>query len=475
MSGGSAPTVTATTVSPSKIDISEAISSILKSAEILVPALQSAGITLGGTLGQSNALLAGYGDVANNATTQMQRLLGMTPVDLQGKQLQQQVQNLRGNFLGSDMSKDPTLRSLFSDVDSNLASAIGMTDPTQRQAAYERTLASFNKLNDTLTASTPGTPGKVTTADIDALRNDEFISREKANMIAAKFGDGSLSFSARSAPFKGMTNGLTGYDKNGILTGGSINQALGNNQIGGASPISGVEGGGAVRTSQFIDWFKTQKGYTGAQSTTSGGTAGSEPGQNNFQIAAQVQDMMQQFQYNYDVNGAKAVTSEDITTQVQNSPEYKASYDSGMQAIERAAAAGGMLSSGNTLRAASDFGTQLSGTVYGNLYSRLAGLQSQTVPVAQQAASNQMQNAGSTYNAAIAPQQARSSALLGVGNLQGQTSNNQAQLNQQAAIANQQAKLQADLGNQQAAQSSGSGLGSIAGALTGGLLKKFGF
>lgn len=475
MGGSSGGNVTAQTVSPSNIDISQAVSSILKSAEILVPALQTAGINLGSSLGQSNALLAGYGDVANNATTQMQRLLGMTPIDLPGKQLQQQVQNLRANFLGSDMSKDPALRDQFSTVDSNLAAAVGLTDPMQRQAAYQRTIDSFNKLQQTLTASTPATPGKTTVSGIDNLRNDKPISISEANMIASKYSDGSLSFSPVTAAFKGMQSGMSGYDKTGILTGQAVQQALGGGMMG-QSGISGVASGQAVTKSQFIDWLKGQSAYNGSDSSSSSaGTPGTQPGQNNYQIAAQVQDMMQQFQYNYDANGAKPVTSEDITTQVQQNPEYKAAFDSGMQAINRSAAAGGMLSSGNTLKAASDFGTQLAGTVYGDMYSRLAGLQSQTVPVAQQAASNQMNNAGSVYNAAIAPQQARSSALLGVGNLQGQTANNQAQLNQQAAIANQQAKLQADLGNQQAKAQSSGGFGQVAGSLTGRLLTHFGF
>src|SRR5690606_30712037 len=107
------------------------------------------------------------------------------------------------------------------------------------------------------------------------------------------------------------------------------------------------------------------------------------------------------------------------------------------------------------LRAASDFGTQLAGTVYSNLYNRLAGLQTNTLPVAQQAAANQAQNAASIFNTATAPAQARSSAMLQTGNLKGQTAIQQAQLNQQAAIANQQAQLQAAMSNQQAQQSSG--------------------
>lgn len=473
MGGSSAGNVTATTVSPSQIDISSAISSILKSAEVLVPALQTAGINLGGSLGQSNALLAGYGQVANNATTQMQQLLGMAPVDLQGQQLQQQLQGLRSNFLGSDMANEPGIRDLFSQVDSNVAAAVGLTDPTQRQAAYETALGSFNKLNTALTAFTPPTttPGKTT--DIDSLRSDSTMSLATANMIASKYGDGSMSFTDVSMPFKGLSN----LGK-GSLTNMSLAAAIGGNPADTSTyPIKAGPNGipNKVTASQFIDWFKQQKAYTGGQSSTSSTTPGKEPSQNDYQIGQQVQDMMQNFQYQFSPTANQKMSPDDINQMIQTNPEYTAAFDTGLKAIQRSAAAGGMLSSGNTLKASADFGQQLAGTVYGDLYTRLAGLQSQTVPVAQQAAQNQIQNANTTYNAAIAPQQARSSALLNVGGLQGQTANNQAQLNQQAAIANQQAKLQADLGNQQAQMQSSGGFGQIAGSLAGGLLTHFGF
>ena len=470
MGGSSGGNVTAQTVSPSKIDISSAIDSILKSAEVLVPALQTAGINLGGSLGQANALLAGYGQVANNATTQMQQLLGMAPVDLQGQQLQQQFQGLRSNFLGSHMAEEPGLRGLFSETSSNIAAAVGLTDPAQRQAAYENALGSFNKLNSALTAYQPAVTKPGVTSNIDSLRGDKQLTMAQANMIAAKYGDGSLSFSPDPAG-----RYASGYDKAGFLSGGAVQRALGGGNVAD-SPISGTRGDSAVTASQFIDWFKTQKAYTGGDTTSGGGsTPGKEPTQNDYQVAQQVQDMMQNFQYQFNPNANQKLSPQGINDMIQNNPQYQASFDTGLKAIQRSAAAGGMLSSGNTLKASADFGQQLAGTVYGDLYTRLAGLQSQTVPVATQAASNQIQNANTSYNAAIAPAGARSSALLNVGNLQGQTANNQAQLNQQAAIANQQAKLQADLGNQQAKAASSGGFGQIAGALSGRLLTKFGF
>lgn len=468
MGGSSGGTVTAPTIQPSNIDISTAVASILKSAEILVPSLQSAGINLAGSLGQSNALLAGYGQVANNATTQMQLLLGMTPVDLNTTQLQQQVQSLQSNFLGSDMNSNTDLRNQFSDLDAQLSTALNSTNPADRQTAYNNTVNAFQTLQKTLTATTPATQ-QTTTSDIDSLRNDNSITVAQANAIASKYGNGSMAFTPATAGFQGTQTGLSGYDKQGILTGQDLQNALGGGMVG-QSPISGTVGGQGLTASQFIDWFKGQSAYTGGSTTNTTSTGGTQPGQNSYQLASQVQDLGQTFQGQYNVQGQQALSPQQINTMVQTNPEYTASYDSGMQAVTRAAAAGGMLSSGNTLKAASDFGSQLAGTVYNDIYSKLQGLQTNTLPVAQQAAANQAANASTTYSAATAPAQARSSAMLATGQLQGQTAQMQAQLNNQVAMANAQNQLSAAQSNQQASMQSGSGLGSIAGAVTGKLL-----
>lgn len=449
MSGGGSSQVTATNVTPSTIDISDAINSILKSAEVLVPSLQSAGVNLASSLGQSNSLLAGYGQVANNATTLQQQLLGMTPVDLNGRQMLQQTQDMRQAYTSSGVPMDKATSDLFSQVDSNVSAAVGLQDPQQRQAAYQQALQSFQALQTQLTKA----PAPVQAAAIQQKDpysgNNKPIPLAQAQALMAQHG-----ISGALQP-QGMDS-QSGYMP-AVLTD--------NGTLGGQGE------GGFVSYSQFADWLKGQGADLPGASSTPGGSTTPDPNQINQQYAAQVQDLMQNFQYNYSPNATQKMSNADITQMIQTNPEFTAAYDTGVQTIQRMAAAGGMLSSGNTLKAAADFGTQLSGTVYGDLYNRTAALAGQTQGVAQQAASNQMTNASTQYQAQVAPAQARSSALANVGALQGQTANNQAQLNQQAAIANQQAQLNASMQNAQTNSSNSAGIGQIAGVIGGGLLR----
>lgn len=486
MSGGSGNVSPAMVSAPGNIsapniDINQAIDSILKSAEILVPALQSAGIDLKSSLSSSNALLAGYGDIANNAITQQQQLLGMTPVDLKGQQMQQQLQQIRQGYLGSGLPIDSKVSDLFAKTDAQVAAAVGLKDPAQRQAAYQQALQSFQDLQSTLTSPTQvaakaAVPGTVASSPLDKFRNDNALTLAQANSIVNKYSDGSIAFDR-----------LQGA---GVIDNGTFLQKQNfRDEIG--TPLNSSNNSPYVTGTELVDWLKQQKGYTG---DTTAGNAGSpavdaheEPaGMNNQQYAAALQSLAQDFQYGYNPDANQAISAADITKQIQSNPEYIAQYDSGMQAIQRAAAAGGMASSGNVLRAASDFGSQLAGTVYGDLYNRTAALTGQAVGVTTQAASNQMQNAGTMYQSNIAPASARSSAMGQVGTLQGQTATNQAQLQMQASVANQQSQLQAAMANAgsinsanqfnaQNAQSNSAGIGSIFGTIGGGILKsKFG-
>lgn len=449
MSGGGSSQVTATNVTAPTIDISDAINSILKSAEVLVPSLQSAGINLASSLGQSNSLLAGYGQVANNATTLQQQLLGMTPVDLNGQQMQQQVQQMRQAYISSGIPIDKATSDLFSQVDSNVASAVGLKDPVQRQAAYQQALQSFQSLQAQLSKAPEAVKNAPVQVKDPYTGNNKPIPYAQAQALMAQHGiSGSL------AP-QGM-DASSGY----------MPAVVTNNGI-----IGGEGDSGFVSYSQFADYLKQQGATLPGATTEDGGSTTPDPNQLNQQYAAQVQDLMQNFQYNYDANATQKMSNADITKMIQTNPEYVANYESGVQTIQRMAAAGGMLSSGNTLKAAADFGSQLSGTVYGNLYDRTAALAGQTQGVAATAASNQMTNAGTSYQAQVAPAQARSSALATVGNLQGQTAIQQAQLQAQAAIANQQAQLNASMQNAQTNASNSSGIGQIAGVIGGGLLR----
>lgn len=74
----------------------------------------------------------------------------------------------------------------------------------------------------------------------------------------------------------------------------------------------------------------------------------------------------------------------------QTGPGYEFAMDQGEQAALRAASAGGMLASGNTLMALNRFGQGLANQEYGNWQDRLAGLGQQGMQASGAMANNRM-------------------------------------------------------------------------------------
>lgn len=475
MSGGGSTNVSAPSVSAPKIDIQPAIDSILKAAEVLVPALQTAGINLNQGVLQSNALLSGYGDISNNALTMQQQLLGLTPVDSKGQQLQQQLSGLRDVFITSEASKDPTMVDAFSRLDAQMAAAYGLKDPTKRQEAFDQAMQSFGSIQKSLNSFTPP-PGAPASAkpDFANLQNDKHISAQMANNLISQYGladqysfgtslgsAGAVSTKQRGTQAPLMIQGSTDF-KNAAKPGGSTF---------GPGAFEGMNANsiGQVTQRDFANWLGKQiEAKSGGPVGTAAGTAQNPDAKQQAQkVSGYLQDLQQQMQYSYSSEPQKALTGQQVSQMVQQNPEYQASYSSGMQAIERAAAKGGMLSSGNTLKAAADFGQQLSGSVFSNMYARLNGLSSQTLPLVSQNSAQLPGNSQISYNNAMGPAQARSGSLMATGNLQGQSAMQQAQLQMQASIANQQAQLQASMANAQANASGNSGFGSLLGTGAG--------
>ncbi len=143
------------------------------------------------------------------------------------------------------------------------------------------------------------------------------------------------------------------------------------------------------------------------------------------------------------------------TSAFQTSPGYQFTLDQGTQAALRGASAAGMLNSGNTLTALSQYGTGLANQEYGSWLDRLNGLSGQGLSAANGA----------------------SGALGNVANLYQNTANDR--LGLESSVAQGQMGLNNDLASvkEQQAQNSNSFLGSLLGggislgtkALTGGL------
>ena len=99
-------------------------------------------------------------------------------------------------------------------------------------------------------------------------------------------------------------------------------------------------------------------------------------------------DLYNQAKRLYDANPA-AYTAEQVQEKLMAQPGVAFQYNQGLDAIQRAASARGMLGSGRLLQSLADYGQGMASQQYGETLSRLAGL----VQMGQQAATNQASGA----------------------------------------------------------------------------------
>ena len=78
--------------------------------------------------------------------------------------------------------------------------------------------------------------------------------------------------------------------------------------------------------------------------------------------------------------GETGFTGDELTQHIMSSPEYKARYEVGKQAMERSQAAKGGLLGGNALVEAQKYGQNLAGDVYQNQISNLGAIYGMTSP-----------------------------------------------------------------------------------------------
>jgi len=78
--------------------------------------------------------------------------------------------------------------------------------------------------------------------------------------------------------------------------------------------------------------------------------------------------------------GETGFTGEELTNHIMSSPEYKARFEVGKQAMERSQAAKGGLLGGNALMAAQTYGQNLAGDVYQNQIGNLGAVFGMTSP-----------------------------------------------------------------------------------------------
>jgi hypothetical protein len=459
-SGGSK--VKAPTIATPQIDISSAVNSILQSAATLVPALQSAGVNLDQSSLQSNALLAGYGQASNQSIEMEQALLGQKPTDLNGQAMIQQVQAYQSDVLGQlgGDARTAPVQDALSQLNAQVSASYNPNlSQAQQQAAYQQAMSTFGTLNTALGGIPPsaGTPAPAN--KYPGLQNGNRLNVDTATQY--------LTGAGLMQDIPAFKNASPGGENGGDVVAGFVkNTDTIPNQA--SSVLSGIPAGAAqgfMTNQQFADWLQTQ-GPNGAAPGGTSGSPGSPQTPNMAQYQSQLQDLQLQMQSTYGQQ-QQPLSGQSLQNMIQSNPIYQSEYGVGLQTLQRQAAASGMEDSGNTLAAAETFGQTLSGSVYNTLFQNTAALANQTLPVAQNAATNLNATGQTSYNAATAPAQATAGAQNQVGVLQGQTAIAQGQIGAQVGIANAQNQLQASMANAQTAASNASGIGSIAGTLLG--------
>lgn len=96
----------------------------------------------------------------------------------------------------------------------------------------------------------------------------------------------------------------------------------------------------------------------------------------------------------------RGYTGEEVAARVASTPGYQFQLDQGTKAIERQGAAKGMLGSGNTLTALTNYGQELAQNYYGVYMDNLARIVNEGSGATQQIAQNQV-NQGKDYGALI--------------------------------------------------------------------------
>lgn len=119
----------------------------------------------------------------------------------------------------------------------------------------------------------------------------------------------------------------------------------------------------------------------------------------------------------YDQYSAEGpLTSSQISDKISNLPGYQAQMDQGVNAIQKAAGAGGYLGSGRVLKELQNFGQNTLSQFYGDELSRLAGLVSQGSGAASQTSQGAQQQGNALASLYQSLGDAKANAALAGGN-----------------------------------------------------------
>lgn len=289
---------------------------------------------------QANTTLKPLSQAGTAATNQYMRMLGLNAMSPTGD-ISSQVQALGSNY---------------ADVAQQIAAAENITDPAARDAAKQNILTAWNsantvqqqqqqdKIQSQLAALNPGGISAQAQQQAGAFYDMDPSSPERAQIVRdAVAYQNSLPVSQKS-----------GYNPNDPLN---------------------IQ---AYYNSKLTADYNTQVANINAQ-----GSSATNPLNTS-------QSLLSQYTNNYtSTNNYSGFTGDQVTEQLRSTPGYQFQLSQGLAGINAAAAAGGMLSSGNTLLAANNYAQNYADTSYNTYMNSLSNLMGQGNAATQQIASNQ--------------------------------------------------------------------------------------
>lgn len=312
-------------------------------------ALKQAAVEINTGYTKANNTLRPLSYASTQAMNEQMRMMGLDPLQSGmgiGDTLKSAYQGYKGALPAAG-------ESIANDIAAKMDKALQIKDPAQREAAKQEIL------NQASAASAPIRQG--VQQQLDALNAQKGLA---PNIMDTKYGE-----------LKGAAYGNEEFDsptyREQYAPGASQYKA---DLAAYNAKNASIESQTKSLTSQLSQWDAF----------------------NNNDLKGIVNDFSNQYSATYD----RGYTGQEVTDRVTSTPGYQFQMDQGTKAIERQGAAKGMLGSGNTLTALTQYGQQLGQNFYGVYMDNLARITDQGSGATQQIAANQV-NQGKDYGALL--------------------------------------------------------------------------
>lgn len=340
---------------------------------------------------KANATLQPMSFAATSALNEQMRMMGMAPIS--------------ASFNMASEAKDA---GLSIDIQNQIKAAEKIQDPTQRAQALDKFNGMIQQANTDLGKTNEGNLAQIkqlsTLSPADAAK---YSAAENLGTFTDKQKIGQDTIKALQSIGIDMSKGTTGSALGGAFGGGDVMLTTGmadslNKQLGA------IKKANEDRLSK-IDEFQAQIDANNAQMGTNTAFQGN-------------------YQGTYSPTFDAGYTGSEVEARVAATPGYQFQMDQGTKAIERQGAAKGMLGSGNTLTALTQYGQGLAQNFYGMYMDNLARIVQEGSGATMQLSANQVAE-GNTYGQ-ISTQagQAQLAAQSDIGAARASALNNKASL-----------------------------------------------